>query len=162
PRGEGRAAPGAGGLRADGAGGERRVPGRHGLLPSRAHPRLDGEEAGGGPGLRRAHRRQSGHPRRTPRAGSAVGARGRGVQGHRGPEAGRRMRRGALLTAETTLVDRPSLGLAADPVVARRLRDTGPAPSSLLGLGRNSSAIIRPTSLVSVVTLALAALGGCR
>jgi len=71
------------------------------------------------------------------------------------------MSRGALLTAETTPVNPPSLGLAADPVGARRLRDTGPAPSSLLGLGRNSSAIIRATSLVSALTLALAGLGGC-
>ena len=58
--------------------------------------------------------------------------------------------------AETTLVDRASLCLAADLVAARRLPDTGPAPSSLLGLGANSRAIIRPTSLVSAVRSAFA------
>ena len=53
------------------------------------------------------------------------------------------------LTAETGRVDRSSLALAADPVVARRLRDPRPAPSSLLGLGRDDGAIlaINPASL---------------
>jgi hypothetical protein len=47
--------------------------------------------------------------------------------------------------AETERVERPSLALAPDPRVARRSRDPSPAPSSLLGLGRDSGAIFRST-----------------
>src|SRR6185369_13674590 len=44
---------------------------------------------------------------------------------------------------------RPWLALAADPIVARQLRDPSPAPSSLLGLGRDRGATIRSIQLVS-------------
>ena len=44
---------------------------------------------------------------------------------------------------------RPSLALAADPVVAPPSHDGGHAPSSLLGLGRDGGAIIRSTQVVS-------------
>jgi len=46
---------------------------------------------------------------------------------------------------------RPSLALAADPVVAPPSRDDGHAPSSLLGLGRDRGAIIRPIQMVSAL-----------
>jgi peptidyl-prolyl cis-trans isomerase A (cyclophilin A) len=51
---------------------------------------------------------------------------------------------------------RPSLALAADPVVAAPSRDGGHAPSSLLGLGRDYGAIIRSIQLVSALVSALA------
>ena len=44
---------------------------------------------------------------------------------------------------------RPSLALAADPVVAPPSRDDGHAPSSLLGLGHDCCAIVRSTQVVS-------------
>ncbi|HET9156805.1 MAG TPA: hypothetical protein VFN91_09075, partial [Myxococcaceae bacterium] len=44
---------------------------------------------------------------------------------------------------------RPSLALAADPVVRPPSRDVGHAPLSLLGLGRDCVAIIRSTQVVS-------------
>jgi len=53
--------------------------------------------------------------------------------------------------AETERVDRPSLALAPDPGVARRSRDPSPAPSSLLGLGRDRGAIFRSTHSVSAM-----------
>src|SRR4029453_2757813 len=55
------------------------------------------------------------------------------------------------LMAETERVEPPSLGLAPDPCVARRSRDPSPAPSSLLGLGRDSGAIFRSTHSVSAM-----------
>jgi hypothetical protein len=46
---------------------------------------------------------------------------------------------------------RPSLALAADPVVTPPSRDDGHAPSSLLGLGRDCGAIIRSIQVVSAL-----------
>ena len=54
--------------------------------------------------------------------------------------------------AETERVERPSLVLAPDPCVARRSRDPSPAPSSLLGLGRDPGAIFRSTHSVSAMS----------
>jgi len=48
---------------------------------------------------------------------------------------------------------RPSLALAADPVVAPPSRGDGHAPSSLRGLGRDCGAIIRSTQRVSALGL---------
>jgi len=55
----------------------------------------------------------------------------------------------AALTPKPLESIRPSLALAADPVVTRPLRDPSPAPSSLLGLGRDRGAIIRSIQVVS-------------
>ena len=55
------------------------------------------------------------------------------------------------MMAKTERVDRPSLALAPDPGVARRSRDPSPAPSSLLGLGRDRGAIFRSTHSVSAM-----------
>ncbi|HET9157388.1 MAG TPA: DUF3106 domain-containing protein [Myxococcaceae bacterium] len=57
---------------------------------------------------------------------------------------------------------RPSLALAADPGVARRFRDSSPAPSSLLGLGRDCRAIIRSIPVVSALVAALLTVGLAR
>jgi|GEM_PF-302143 hypothetical protein len=50
---------------------------------------------------------------------------------------------------------RPSLALAADPVVAPPSRDDGHAPSSFLALGRDCGAIIRSTQVVSALASTL-------
>jgi len=54
---------------------------------------------------------------------------------------------------------RPSLALAADPVVTPPSRDDGHAPSSLLGLGLDCGAIIRSTQVVSALAAVLLSAG---
>ena len=54
---------------------------------------------------------------------------------------------------------RPSLALAADPVVTPPSRDDGHAPSSLLGLGLDCGAIIRSTQVVSALAAVILSAG---
>ena len=89
----------------------------------------------------------------------AQGGAGRARRHRRAADCWRVRQRGSegeslRLTAETGRIGRSSLALAADPVVARRLRGAHPAPSSLLRLGRDCGAILGtdPTRLRRVAS----------